>query len=111
VFAIPLAIPSLPSVHVAAVSLAAVVALGAAGTGIAYLLYYYVMNSLSAVRAAGVTLLVPVTAVFWGVILLHETLSIPMIIGMVVILAGIVLTNIRRRTASQHVAGRDSAAA
>ena len=96
VFAVPLAIPSLPAVHVALPSMAAVLGLGAAGTGVAYLLYYYVMNSLGAVRAAGVTFLVPVTAVFWGVVLLHETVNLPIVIGMVVILAGVLLTNLRR---------------
>src|ERR1700682_4464444 len=54
------------------------------------------MNTLGAVRAAGVTLLVPVTAVFWGVVLLHESLSWPIVIGMAVILAGTVLTNLKR---------------
>ena len=112
VFAVPLAIPSLSSVHVAPVSLAAVLALGAGGTGIAYLLYYYVMNTLGAVRASGVTLLVPVTAVFWGAVLLHETVSVPMVIGMVVILAGIVLTNLRKaRERRQPELDRDTAAA
>jgi len=38
-----------------------------------------------------------VTAVFWGVVLLHESLSLPIVAGMVVILFGIVLTNLRRR--------------
>ena len=111
VFAIPLAIPSLPHVHVAVASLAAVVALGAGATGIAYLLYYYVMNSLGAVRAAGVTLLVPVTAVFWGVVLLHEGLSWTIVIGMVVILAGTILTNLRRRVSREPSITRDTAAA
>jgi drug/metabolite transporter (DMT)-like permease len=111
VFAIPLAIPSLPSVHVAWQSLAAVLALGAAGTGVAYLLYYFVMNSLGAVRAAGVTFLVPITAVFWGVILLHETLSPPIVAGMVVILAGILLTNLRRGERRRREIDRDTAAA
>jgi drug/metabolite transporter (DMT)-like permease len=110
-FAIPLAVPSLPQVHIALSSLAAVLALGAGGTGLAYLLYYYVMNTLGAVRAAGVTLLVPVTAVFWGVVLLHETLSLPIVAGMVVILVGIVLTNLRRSVRSVPVAERDSAVA
>lgn len=103
VFAIPLAAPSLPQLHVHLVSLASVIALGAGGTGIAYLLYYYVMNTLGAVRASGVTLLVPITAVFWGVALLGETLSPPIIAGMLIILAGVVLTNlrtVRRRTAA-----------
>ena len=96
VFAIPIAAPTLGQVHFRFASLAAVLTLGALATGVAYLLYYYVMNSLGAVRAAGVTLLVPITAVFWGVVLLRESLSATTILGMVVILAGIVLTNVRR---------------
>jgi drug/metabolite transporter (DMT)-like permease len=112
VFAIPLAAPSLPQVHVAFTSLAAVVALGAGATGVAYLLYYYVMNTLGAVRAAGVTLLVPVTAVFWGVFLLHESLSLPIVMGMAVILAGTVLANLGRRAVSREPSvARDTAAA
>jgi drug/metabolite transporter (DMT)-like permease len=91
--------------------MAAVIALGAGATGIAYLLYYYVMNSLGAVRAAGVTLLVPVTAVFWGVVLLHEGLTWTIVIGMAVILAGTVLTNLRRRVHREPSLTRDSAAA
>jgi drug/metabolite transporter (DMT)-like permease len=108
--AAPLAAPAIPHVHVALVSIAAVVALGAAGTGIAYLLYYYVMNTLGAVTATGVTLAVPVTAVFWGALLLHEALSLSIVIGMAVILAGILLTNFRR-TRPQPAVARDSAAA
>ena len=111
VFAIPLAAPSLPHVHVAFASLAAVTALGAGATGVAYLLYYYVMNTLGAVRAAGVTLLVPVTAVFWGVVLLRESLSWPIVAGMAVILAGTVLTNLKRRADPKPAAQPDTAAA
>jgi drug/metabolite transporter (DMT)-like permease len=112
VFAIPLAAPSLSHVHVAITSLAAVIGLGAGATGVAYLLYYYVMNTLGAVRAAGVTLLVPMTAVFWGVVLLRESLSWPIVIGMAVILAGTVLTNLGRRAVSREPSvARDTAAA
>jgi drug/metabolite transporter (DMT)-like permease len=111
VLAIPIAAPSLPHFHVAPLSLAAVVALGVFGTGVAYLLFYYVMNTLGAVRATAVTLVVPITAVFWGVLLLRETVSAAMLVGMVVILAGIVLTNVRRAPRPEAVAERDSAAA
>jgi drug/metabolite transporter (DMT)-like permease len=97
VLAIPIAAPSLPTIHIALPSLAAVVALGVGGSGAAYLLYYYMINTLGPVRATGVTLLVPVTAVFWGVVILHETVSLPIAVGMVVVLAGIVLTNLGRR--------------
>ena len=110
-FAIPIALPTLAGVHFRVGSMAAVIALGAGGTGVAYLLFYYVMNSLGAVRAAGVTLLGPVTAVFWGVILLGETLSLTIVIGMVVILAGIVLTNVGRFKQAQTSVKSGSAAA
>ena len=69
-------------------------------SGIAGVLYYYVLNSLGPVRGSGVTLLVPVTAVFWGATLLHELVTLPIVVGMVVILAGVVLTNVGRGAAS-----------
>jgi drug/metabolite transporter (DMT)-like permease len=90
--------------------MAAVIALGVGGSGLAYLLYYYINNTLGPVRATGVTILVPMTAVLWGVVLLGETLSLPIVIGMVVILAGILLTNVRPAS-REPVADRDSAAA
>jgi drug/metabolite transporter (DMT)-like permease len=96
--AIPIAAPAVPSVHLAWLSMGAVVALGVAGSGIAYLLYYYTMNTLGAVRATGVTFVVPLTAVFWGVVLLKESLTVPVVVGMIVILCGVVLTNVRRAT-------------
>jgi drug/metabolite transporter (DMT)-like permease len=110
VLAIPIAAPSLPSMHLALPSMASVIALGVGGSGLAYLLYYYINNTLGPVRATGVTILVPMTAVLWGVVLLGETLSLPIVIGMAVILAGIVLTNVNRPASREPVA-RDTAAA
>ena len=109
--AFPLAVPFLPRVHLTFVSMGAVLALGALGSGVAYLLYYYTMNTLGPVRATGVTFIVPITAVFWGVVLLHESLSLPIVLGMVVILAGIVLTNLRKRPAEQPIAREKERAA
>jgi len=109
--AIPFAAPAIPAVHLAALSMGAVIALGVGGSAIAYLLYYYTMNTLGAVRATGVTFVVPVTAVFWGVVLLRESITAVAAIGMVVIMAGVVLTNIRRAAARPVVAERDSAVA
>jgi drug/metabolite transporter (DMT)-like permease len=110
-FAIPLAAPSLPQIHFRLESMVAVIALGALGTGVAYLLYYYVMNTLGAVRAAGVTYLVPVTAVFWGAVVLHEEVSASVIAGLLVILAGILLVNLRRMPRRASAIEPDSAAA
>src|SRR6266550_398619 len=110
-FAIPPAAPSLPSIHFHVLSMVAVIALGAVGTGVAYTLYYYVMNTLGAVRAAGVTYLVPVTAVFWGAFLLHESVSVSVIAGLIVILGGILLVNLRRVPRREPAVERDSEAA
>lgn len=110
-FAIPLAAPTLGQIHVRWESIVAVTALGAIGTAIAYTFYYYVMNTLGAVRAAGVTYVVPVTAVFWGALFLHETVSVTIVAGMIVILAGIVLTSLRRTPGREVTVERDSAAA
>jgi drug/metabolite transporter (DMT)-like permease len=51
------------------------------------------------------------TAVLWGVVLLGETLNLYIVIGMFVILAGIVLTNVNRPASREAVTARDSAAA
>jgi drug/metabolite transporter (DMT)-like permease len=110
-FAIPLAAPSFPYIHFRPLSLIAVIALGVIGTGVAYTLYYYVMNTLGAVRAAGVTYLVPVTAVFWGALLLQEEVSPSVVAGMLVILAGILLVNLRRTPRREMAIEPDSAAA
>jgi drug/metabolite transporter (DMT)-like permease len=74
--------------------------LGAGGSGIAFLLYYFMMNTLGATRATTVTFLVPVTAVFWGATLLQEAISIPIVAGMAVILLGLYLTSRPRTSAS-----------
>ena len=95
--ALVFAAPALPAVHLAWLSVGAVLALGVGGSGIAYLLYYYTMHTLGPVRATGVTFVVPITAVFWGVVLLGESLTIASLAGMVVTLTGIVLTNVRRQ--------------
>ena len=109
--AIPLAAPTLPQAHFHLASVAAVIALGVLATSVGWVLYYFVMNTLGAVRAAGVTLLVPVTAVFWGVVLLRESLSVPVVAGMLVILAGIVLSNLRRSPRLEPATEHDTAAA
>ena len=106
VLALPIAAPALPHVHVAWLSIGAVLALGVGGSGVAYLLYYYTMHTLGPVRATGVTFIVPITAVFWGMALLHESLTFATIAGMAVILAGIVLAN-RREGANRPAPERE----
>src|SRR5438105_9820463 len=94
-FTTPLAfigsIPTLRATHLHLLSLLAVIVLGVGGSGIAYLLYYFMMNSLGATRATTVTFLLPITAVFWGATLLHELITTQIILAMAVILVGVCL--------------------
>jgi drug/metabolite transporter (DMT)-like permease len=92
-----IAAPALPAAHPDARALGAVLLLGVAGSALAYILYYYILNSLGATRGASVTFVVPITAVFWGVVLFHERVTASILAGMSVILFGIVLTSIRQR--------------
>jgi len=96
-FTVPLALlvalPTIGATRLHPASVCSILALGAGGSGIAYLLYYYMMNTLGATRATTVTFLLPVTAVFWGATLLRESITLPILIGMVVILLGVFLTS------------------
>lgn len=76
----------------------ALLGLGALGSGIAYLLYFYMIKAGGAQFAVNVTYLVPLTAMVWGAVLLHEPLSPNMIIGLLVIFVGIYLSTTNTRS-------------
>jgi len=101
--AFAVALPTIGTTHLRLTSIAAMLFLGVGGSGIGFLLYYYMMNTLGATRATTVTFLLPVTAVFWGATLLHESITIPILAGMAVILLGVFLTS-RPRNERPHAA-------
>lgn len=70
----------------------AIIGLGFFGSGIAHLLFFYLMSKKSPEFATSVTYLIPVSAIFWGSFLLDETITVHMIVGLVVILCGVYLT-------------------
>jgi len=98
--ALAAALPTVGATHLHLASIAAMLFLGVGGSGIAFLLYYFMMNTLGATRATTVTFLLPVTAVFWGASLLREAITISILAGMVVILLGVFLTSRPRRPAA-----------
>jgi drug/metabolite transporter (DMT)-like permease len=99
--ALTAALPTIGATHLSMPSIAAMLVLGVGGSGIAYLLYYYMMNTLGATRASTVTFLLPVTAIFWGATILQEAITVPIVAGMVVILLGVFLTSrLRSRPAA-----------
>ncbi|MGB5944899.1 DMT family transporter [Paenisporosarcina sp.] len=70
----------------------AIIGLGFFGSGIAHLLFFYLMRERSPEFATSVTYLIPISAIFWGYFLLKEPVSLHMIIGLLVILCGVYLT-------------------
>jgi drug/metabolite transporter (DMT)-like permease len=78
-----------PSVQ-AALSL---LALGVGGTGIAYVLYYRLLDSLGATGALTVTYLLPGFALVYGALLLGEPVRPAAVVALALILSGTALTN------------------
>jgi drug/metabolite transporter (DMT)-like permease len=71
---------------------AALAALGVFCTGVAYLLYFSLIQEIGPTRALSVTFLIPVFGVLWGALFLHEPIGWDKLTGGVLVLAGISLT-------------------
>ncbi|ROO87176.1 threonine/homoserine efflux transporter RhtA [Actinocorallia herbida] len=71
--------------------LGAAVLVGVLGSGVAYLLFYWLIDREGPARAANVNLLVPGFGVGWGAVLLGEDVTRVAFAGMAVTLAGLVL--------------------
>ena len=65
-----------------------VLALGAVCTGLAYLLYFRLINELGASSALSVTFLIPAFGILWGYLFLGETVGINAIIGTILVVTG-----------------------
>ena len=72
-----------------------VVGLGLLGTGLAYILYYFIVSQLGAVAAASSTYIPPVIALLIGVLIVGEHITTVDVIGAGLILMGVVLINKR----------------
>ncbi|MFI6705184.1 DMT family transporter [Nonomuraea sp. NPDC050478] len=100
--------PSWPGVPAAA----ALVVLGAVGTGLAYILNLRVIRSAGSTVAATVTYVTPVWSTSLGVTLLGEPLGWNVVAGGVLVIAGVFLSRTDRAapgvlSGSRHAASRD----
>lgn len=80
------------------------IGIGMFGSGVAYLLYYFMVKDGSPEFASLVTYLVPVTAIIWGAIVLKETIHFSLLVGLVVILVGVYLTSNRQTHKNKQIA-------
>jgi len=75
-------------------ALAAVTVLGVFGSGLAYLLFFRLLATISSTRTAAVTYLLPVWGLFWGFVA-GEQIRWTSFAGVAIVLAGLVLMNLR----------------
>jgi len=71
---------------------------GAVTSGLGYALWYSVLPSLTVARAASIQLSVPMLATLAGALLLHEAITLRLLVASVAILGGIALVVINRLT-------------
>lgn len=81
-FGLPEELPGLGTV-------AALVGLGAGGTGIAYLLYFGLIARVGATKTSTVAYLMPAIALFYGAVFLGEAFTLRALVGLALILAGV----------------------
>lgn len=78
----------MPSLH----AWMALTVLGVASTGVAYILFFRLIAQAGPAKALTVTFLVPVFAVFYGAVFLHEPITAWMLICAAVIVCGVALS-------------------
>jgi drug/metabolite transporter (DMT)-like permease len=89
---LPVAIVTAPRELPGVRAVLAVIALGLLCTALAYMLYYSLIDQVGGERAALANYLTPAFALFYGVLLLGESITLSAIIGLVLIIAGAEIT-------------------
>jgi len=89
---LPFAVAQWPTHAIAAKSWLSAAMLGVLCTGIAFVMYYRLIQRIGAGRAVAVTYLVPLFGVAWGWMLLGEPLTITMLIAGALILGSVAMS-------------------
>jgi drug/metabolite transporter (DMT)-like permease len=76
--------------------------LGLLGSCTAYLLYFYLINTWGATRAAIVTYVFPVIGLILGIVFLDESIDARLIAGSLLVVAGIAIVNVKLRRAIEE---------
>jgi drug/metabolite transporter (DMT)-like permease len=95
---LPVAAATAPSEAPGLRALLAVLALGAIGTALAFVIFYKLIAEVGAGRASLVSYLAPGVALFYGAILLDEAITVAAVAGLVLILGGVALASRPRRS-------------
>jgi drug/metabolite transporter (DMT)-like permease len=94
---LPVAAATAPSQMPGLRAVAAVLALGAIGTALAFVIFYKLIAEAGAGRASLVSYLAPGVALFYGAIFLDEAITAAAVVGLMLILGGVALASRPRR--------------
>jgi len=90
--------------HLNASRLICWILLGTLSSGVAYILYYKLIAEIGATSASFGTYLIPIVGIFWGWLLLGESVGPRTILGVVMILAGLLIaTGLRRNLRARRL--------
>jgi drug/metabolite transporter (DMT)-like permease len=93
---LPIAIATVPTEAPGARAVSMVLALGAIGTALAFVIFYKLIAEVGAGRASLVSYLAPGVALFYGAIFRHEPVTVAAVVGLVLILGGVAVASRRR---------------
>lgn len=91
----PFTLPQLPITWIA------LLWLGALGSGLALILWYYLLHEIGPTRTSSVTYIFPLGGVILGVLFLQEQLSWQLAVGALFIISGVLVTNWNPRVRPQ----------
>ena len=83
-------------IHDTHVFLGLIIGLGLLGTGLAYIIYYYLIEKLGAVNASSVTYIPPIVALLIGYFLVGEDITSIDILATALIFSGVFIINSKR---------------
>jgi drug/metabolite transporter (DMT)-like permease len=79
-----------------------VLALAICSTAFAYILYFRLIQNIGATATLTVTYLIPLFAIIWGAIVLHEPVTLSMLLGCSLVLLGTAIANNMFEFRSRH---------
>ena len=97
VIMLPVTIFYLPDAMPSAAAISSAIWLGAISTGLGFIGYVRLIDKIGAVKTSTVAYFLPVFGIIWGAIFLDEVITPTIIIGCVVVLIGIYLSNSNKK--------------
>ena len=107
---LPLAVAAPPPEIPGGLAIFSVIVLGLLGTAYAFVIFYKLIGEIGFGRASVVAYTIPPVALIYGSLLLDESITLAMVVGMALILVGVFLIARGRRVANVAVSAMERAA-